>query len=315
MREPEICCVYRAMIPKSILIANRGEIALRVIRAAAELGIRTVAVFSEDDTGSLHSIKAHEARALRGVGAAAYLDVAQILALAREAACDAIHPGYGFLSENADFARRCAQERIAFMGPRPEILDLFGDKVRARSLAAQCGVPVLPATPGPTSLAQAREFFASLPPGGAMMVKAIAGGGGRGMRAVHRIEDLDAAWERCQSEARAAFGNGELYVERLMPRRATSRCKSWATGLARSAICGSAKCTIRRRHQKLVEVAPSPELSAALRERITDAAVRIAQSVATTALAPSSSWSAPTAARHRNTRSSRQIRGSRSSTR
>ena len=128
------------MIAKSLLVANRGEIAIRVFRAAAELGMRTVAVFSEDDAGSLHTVKADEALPLRGVGAAAYLDLEQIVAVARQAGCDLIHPGYGFLSENAAFARRCAQEQIAFAGPRPEILEIFGDKVRARLLADRCGV-------------------------------------------------------------------------------------------------------------------------------------------------------------------------------
>ncbi len=147
------------MVPKSVLVANRGEIAIRIIRAAAELGIRTVAVFSEDDAGSLHTVKADEARQLRGVGAAAYLDAEQIVAVAQQAGCELIHPGYGFLSENAAFARRCAQAQIAFAGPRPEILELFGDKMQARALAHRCGVPMLAATTGAASLEQAAEFF------------------------------------------------------------------------------------------------------------------------------------------------------------
>src|ERR1700756_5455012 len=179
------------MIPNSLLIANRGEIAIRVMRAAAELGIRTVAVFSEDDARSLHTRKADEARALSGTGAAAYVDLEQIVAIAKAAGCDAIHPGYGFLSENAGFAHRTAEEGIKFVGPRPEILELFGDKVRARALAERVGVPLLPGTTGATSLGEAREFLAALGDGGAksevaMMIKAVAGGGGRGMRAVKR---------------------------------------------------------------------------------------------------------------------------------
>src|SRR5271170_132084 len=146
---------------RGLLVANRGEIAIRIIRAAAEMGIRTVAIFSEDDANSLHSRKADEIRPLRGVGPAAYLDVEQILAIANEAGCDAIHPGYGFLSENATFARRCDEEAITFVGPRPEVLELLGDKARARSLAQRCGVPLLEGTPGPTSLDQAAEFFSS----------------------------------------------------------------------------------------------------------------------------------------------------------
>src|SRR5258708_28899202 len=140
------------MIPNSLLIANRGEIASRMIRAAAEMGIRTVAVFPEDDATSLHTRKADEARRLSGTGAAAYLDGEQIVALAKAAGCDAIHPGYGFLSENASFARRCTAEGITFVGPRAEILQLFGDKVQARALADRCGVPILRGTSGATSL-------------------------------------------------------------------------------------------------------------------------------------------------------------------
>src|SRR5215469_757750 len=267
------------MIPRSILVANRGEIAIRVIRAVAEMGIRTVAVFSEDDSASLHTIRADEARQLSGAGAAAYLDVEQIVAAARAAGCDAIHPGYGFLSENAHLARRCADERIVFIGPRPEILELFGDKVRARRAAQQCGVPVLEATSGPTSLQDAREFFASMPAGAAVMIKATAGGGGRGMRYVARIEDLEAAYQRCQSEARAAFGKGDLYVERVMPSARHIEVQVLGDGSGDVSHLWERECTIQRRHQKLVEVAPSPAISESMRRSITDAAVRMAQSV------------------------------------
>jgi pyruvate carboxylase len=162
------------------------------MRAAAELGIRTVAVFSEDDAQSLHTRKADDARGLRGIGAKAYLDAEQIVAIAKEAGCDAIHPGYGFLSENANFARRCADESIVFVGPRPEMLELFGDKMQARALAEKCGVPLLRGTSSATSVEQAAEFFASLGDGGAMMIKAVAGGGGRGMRVAHDSDERAA---------------------------------------------------------------------------------------------------------------------------
>jgi pyruvate carboxylase len=138
------------MMPKNLMVANRGEIAIRIMRAAAELGIRTLAIFSEDDATSLHTRKADEALPLRGKGAAAYLDIEQIVAVSKAAGCDAIHPGYGFLSENAKFAERCAEAGIKFIGPRPEILKLFGDKVQARLLAERAGVPVLPGTAGAT---------------------------------------------------------------------------------------------------------------------------------------------------------------------
>ncbi len=268
------------MIAKSLLIANRGEIAIRIIRAAAEMGIRTVAVFSEDDARSLHTRKADQARALRGAGAAAYLDAGQIVAEAGAAGCDAIHPGYGFLSENAGFARRCADAGITFVGPRPEILELFGDKVRARALAERCGVPVMAGVAGPASLEQAREFLAALGPGGAMMIKAIAGGGGRGMRVVNRLDELDAAYQRCQSEARAAFtGNGEVYVEQLMPRARHLEVQIIGDRSGCVSHLWERECTIQRRNQKLVEIAPSPGLEPALRDRLIHAAIRLAEEV------------------------------------
>src|SRR5205807_989905 len=150
------------------------EIAIRVARAAAELHIATVAVFSEDDALSLHTRKADEARPLSGTGPAAYLDGERIIAIAKATGCGAIHPGYGFLSENAGFARRCAEEGLVFAGPRPEMLELFGDKVQARIQAERCGVPVLPATAAAASLDEIREFFASLGPGASMVIKAVA---------------------------------------------------------------------------------------------------------------------------------------------
>jgi acetyl/propionyl-CoA carboxylase alpha subunit/acetyl-CoA carboxylase carboxyltransferase component len=263
------------MIPKSILIANRGEIAIRIIRAAAELGIRTVAIFSEDDRGSLHTVKADQAIALRGTGPAAYLDIDQIIDAARQCGGDAIHPGYGFLSENAAFARRCADQGITFIGPRPEMLELFGDKIAARNAAQQSGVPVLDATAGATNLEQAREFFAAQR-GAGVMIKAVAGGGGRGMRAVHRIEDLEPALERCQSEARAAFGIGDVYVERLMTSARHLEVQVLGDRFGEVTHLWERECTIQRRHQKLVEVAPSPAFDTRMRQLITGAAIRIA---------------------------------------
>ncbi|HLZ69508.1 MAG TPA: carboxyl transferase domain-containing protein [Dehalococcoidia bacterium] len=263
----------------SLLVANRGEIAVRLLRAAAELGLRTVAVYSEDDAEALHTRRADAALPLRGAGAPAYLDAEQIVAVAREAGCDAIHPGYGFLSENAAFARRCAEAGIAFIGPRVEILELFGDKVRARQAAAAAGVPVLPGTDGPTSLEQARTFFLSLGEGGAVMIKAVAGGGGRGMREVERLEQLGDAYARCASEARTAFGNGELYVEQLL--RTARHIEVQIAGDGSGAVThfGERDCSIQRRHQKLIEIAPSPGLPAGQRERIIAAAVALARSV------------------------------------
>jgi acetyl/propionyl-CoA carboxylase alpha subunit/acetyl-CoA carboxylase carboxyltransferase component len=267
------------MLPKSLLIANRGEIAIRVMRAAAELGIRTVAIFSEDDASSLHTRKADEARGLSGRGAAAYLDIEQIIAVASAAGCDAVHPGYGFLSENAAFARRCAEAGIRFVGPRPAILELFGDKVKARQLAERCRVPLLRGTAGPTSLDEAREFLSSLGSGGAMMIKAVAGGGGRGMRAVHRADEVEEAYKRCQSEARAAFGNADVYVEQLMPRARHIEVQVIGDGTGAVSHLWERECTIQRRNQKLVEVAPSPNLAAPLREWLLTSASRLAEDV------------------------------------
>jgi acetyl/propionyl-CoA carboxylase alpha subunit/acetyl-CoA carboxylase carboxyltransferase component len=262
-----------------LLVANRGEIAIRIIRAAAELGMQTVAVFSEDDAYSLHTRKADAAYPLRGAGVAAYLDGEQILAVAKETGCDAIHPGYGFLSENAGFARRCAEEGIIFVGPRAEILELFGDKGQARALAARCGVPVLPGTSGPTSLEQAREFLASLGNSGAMMIKAVAGGGGRGMRAVYHPQEVEEAYARCQSEARQAFGNGDVYVEQLIPRARHIEVQIIGDGSGLVSHLGERECSLQRRQQKLVEIAPSPGLPPRVRARLTEAAVRLAEAV------------------------------------
>src|SRR6266851_1837215 len=198
------------MLPRTLLIANRGEIAIRLARAASELGIRSVAIFSEDDATALHTRRADEARPLAGVGVAPYLDIDQILAIAKTAGCDAIHPGYGFLSENAVFARRCADAEITFVGPTPEILDRLGDKVEARAIADRCGVPVIPGTGVAADVGAIHDFFASLGSAAAIVIKAVAGGGGRGMRVVRSRDEVDEAFTRCASEARAAFGNGAL---------------------------------------------------------------------------------------------------------
>ncbi|HEV2610187.1 MAG TPA: carboxyl transferase domain-containing protein [Noviherbaspirillum sp.] len=263
----------------TLLIANRGEIAIRIARAAAELGIRTVAIYSEDDAASLHLRKADSARPLHGKGAAAYLDMDQILAAARDAGCDAVHPGYGFLSENAEFARRCAAQDLLFVGPLPETLELFGDKAQARKLAQHYRVPVVHGTEGAISVEQAKAFLASLGNGGAMMIKALAGGGGRGMRAVSRMQDVDEAYTRCRSEAVASFGSGELYAEQLVLRARHIEVQVIGDGSGRVSHFGERECTLQRRNQKLVEIAPSPSLSPALRGRITDAAKRMAEAV------------------------------------
>ncbi len=264
---------------RSLLVANRGEIAIRVLRAASELGMRTVAVHSEDDAAALHIRRADAVHALVGVGPAAYLDVAGMIAAARDSHCDAIHPGYGFLAERADFASRCAAAGLVFVGPPPELLEIFGDKVRARALAAECGVPLLPATDGPTTLDDARVFLAALPAGATVVLKAVAGGGGRGMRVVRDPAGLAEGFARCRSEAEAAFGRGDLYVERFLPRARHVEVQIVGDARGRVVALGERECSLQRRHQKLVEIAPSPSLTPSLRAGLVAAALRMAEAV------------------------------------
>jgi acetyl/propionyl-CoA carboxylase alpha subunit/acetyl-CoA carboxylase carboxyltransferase component len=261
---------------KKLLIANRGEIAVRIARTAAEMGLPTVAVFSEDDAASLHTRKTDEAVGLKGSGPGAYLDIAQVTAAAKAAGCDAVHPGYGFLSENAAFARACAEAGLTFVGPTPETLELFGDKARARALAIQCGVPVLEGTEGATSLQAAEVFFKGLGKGAAVMVKAVAGGGGRGMRPVTDLAELPAAFERCASEAKAAFGNGDLYVERFLARARHIEVQVVGDGETVSHLWDR-ECSLQRQRQKVVEIAPADMLPMGLRERLFAAAVSLGE--------------------------------------
>jgi len=261
-----------------LLVANRGEIAIRVIRAAADMGISTVAIYSEDDTQSLHIHKADAAAALAGRGVRAYLDIRQIIQLACESGCDAVHPGYGFLAESAEFARACEDAGLRFVGPGAEALALFGDKVGARAAAAANGVPVLSGSSSATSLAEMQRFFDTLPSGGAMMVKAVAGGGGRGTRAVTSADAIEEAFELCRSEAKGAFGDGSLYVEQLVPRARHIEVQVLGDGTDVIHL-GERECSLQRRYQKIVEVAPAPTLGDGLRERILDSALRLAAGV------------------------------------
>ncbi|MEZ5657819.1 MAG: carboxyl transferase domain-containing protein [Burkholderiaceae bacterium] len=259
-----------------ILIANRGEIAVRIARAAGELGIRVVAVHSRDDDACAHVRQADEAIVLPASGARAYLDVEAIVAAARDAGCDALHPGYGFLSENPVLARRCVEAGITFIGPGADLLALFGNKVRARALAQACGVPLVAGSEGAVSLSEAQAFLAGLGPAGAIMIKAVAGGGGRGMRAVRHADELAEAYARCRSEAMAAFGQDAVYVERLIPAARHIEVQIIADAAGTLAHLWERECTIQRRHQKLVEVAPSPWLPDSLRSRLTEAALALA---------------------------------------
>ena len=222
-----------------LLIANRGEIAIRIARAAGEAGIAAVVIHSADDALSLHVRAADECYEIPGRGVRAYLDIEAVIAAGKARGCNVLHPGYGFLSENASLARRCAEEGIVFVGPSPEALDLFGDKAKAKALAKSCGVAVIEGTGGSTTLEEAKAFFASLGADAAVMIKAVAGGGGRGMRIVENASKLQEAYARCQSEAKAAFGNGSVYVERLIRKARHIEVSLSATGTARSVICGS----------------------------------------------------------------------------
>ena len=264
---------------EKLLIANRGEIAIRIARAAADLGLPTVAVYGEDDARSLHLRVADETRKLPGQGAAAYLNAEAIVAAAKDSRCDAIHPGYGFLAERGDFARACAEAGLTFVGPDVRHLDLFGDKARAREAAVAAGVPVIRGLNHAVTLVEAQAFFASLGAGGAMIIKALAGGGGRGTRAVLSVRELDSAFARCQSEAAAAFGRPEVYVEEFIPRARHVEIQILGDRTGEIAHLGERECSIQRRFQKIVEIAPAPALDDGLRRQMTDAAVRFAKSV------------------------------------
>ncbi|MFC0530013.1 acetyl-CoA carboxylase family protein [Phytohabitans kaempferiae] len=260
-------------LPRRLLVANRGEIAIRVARTARDIGITTVVVYPDLDRASAHVRFGDVAHRLAGTGA--YLDAEQLVEVALENGCDAVHPGYGFLSENAAFARRCVAAGIRFVGPRPELIELFGDKARARALATSCGVPVVAGTDAPATLDEAADFLASLGPGGAMIIKAVAGGGGRGMRVVTDVADLPEAYARCRSEAERGFGTDAVYVERYIARARHVEVQVAGDGSEVSHFW-ERECSLQRRHQKLVEVAPSPSLTGALRERLFDATRRIA---------------------------------------
>ncbi|MCR8851429.1 pyruvate carboxylase [Lysinibacillus fusiformis] len=263
-----------------ILVANRGEIAIRIFRACTELNIQTVAIYSREDSGAFHRFKADEAY-LVGAGKKpidAYLDIEGIIAIAKDADVDAIHPGYGFLSENVEFARRCEEEGIIFIGPTSQHLDMFGDKVKARSQAIAADIPVIPGTDGPVANLAEVEAFASTF-GYPVMIKAALGGGGRGMRLVHAAEELASAYERAKSEAKAAFGSDEVYVEKAIIKPKHIEVQIIGDQQGNIVHLYERDCSIQRRHQKVVEIAPSHSISEELRNRICAAAVKIMKNV------------------------------------
>jgi len=265
---------------QKILVANRGEIAIRILRACNELHIKTVAIYSREDSGSYHRYKADEAYIV-GVGKKpidAYLDIEGIIKIAKEANVDAIHPGYGFLSENVDFARRCEEEGIQFIGPTSKHLDMFGDKVKAREQAVSAQIPVIPGTDGPVANLQEVEQFSDSY-GFPIMIKAALGGGGRGMRLVNSKEELQSAYERAKSEAKAAFGSDEVYVEKAIIKPKHIEVQIIGDTHGNIVHLYERDCSIQRRHQKVVEIAPSNSISEQLRNDICDAAVKLMKNV------------------------------------
>jgi pyruvate carboxylase len=265
---------------QKVLVANRGEIAIRVFRACTELNIRTVAVYSKEDSGSYHRYKADEAY-LVGEDKKpidAYLDIEGIIKIAKKSDVDAIHPGYGFLSENIHFARRCEEEGITFVGPHSTHLDMFGDKVKARKQAQIADIPVIPGSDGPvTSLEEVISFGKEA--GFPIIIKASLGGGGRGMRIVRNLESLKEAYERAKSEAKAAFGNDEIYVEKFVENPKHIEVQILGDADGNIVHLFERDCSIQRRHQKVVEIAPSVSLDDKLREDICEAAVRLMDNV------------------------------------
>ena len=263
--------------PPTVLIANRGEIAVRVHRAARSLGWRTVAVHTADDRAALHVELADQAYEL--TGAQGYLDAEQLVAAATATGASVVHPGYGFLSESAEFAALCVEAGIAFAGPSPQVLELFGDKARSRELATSLGLPVLPATQGDTSLAQAQQFMAEVGPDAEVMVKAVGGGGGRGLRVVRRPDELESAIERCRSESTRAFGRSEIYVEQLLPRARHIEVQVIGDGSGAVSHLWDRDCSAQRRHQKVIEIAPCLTLPAEVRTRLHAEAVQLFSAV------------------------------------
>ncbi|KAF6512039.1 pyruvate carboxylase [Geobacillus sp. FSL K6-0789] len=263
-----------------VLVANRGEIAIRVFRACTELGIRTVAIYSKEDVGSYHRYKADEAY-LVGEGKKpieAYLDIEGIIEIAKAHDVDAIHPGYGFLSENIQFAKRCREEGIIFIGPNEDHLDMFGDKVKARHAAMKVGIPVIPGSDGPVGGLEDVVRFAETH-GYPFIIKAALGGGGRGMRIVRSKSEVKEAFERAKSEAKAAFGSDDVYVEKLIEKPKHIEVQILGDHEGNIVHLYERDCSVQRRHQKVVEVAPSVSLSDELRQRICEAAVKLMKSV------------------------------------
>ena len=265
---------------KRVLVANRGEIAIRIFRACHELGIRTVAIYSEEDKCSLFRTKAHEAYLIgRNKGPVeAYLNMDEIINLALKKHVDAIHPGYGFLSENAEFARRCEEAGIEFIGPKSEMMEKLGDKIQSKLVAESVGVPVIPGLDKPVETEE-EALEAADYCGYPVMVKAAAGGGGRGMRIVRRREDLVENYRNAKNEAKKAFGIDDIFIEKYIERPKHIEIQVLGDKYGNVVHLYERDCSIQRRHQKVIEFTPAITLSDEKREEICNDALKIAKSV------------------------------------
>jgi acetyl-CoA carboxylase biotin carboxylase subunit len=263
---------------RRVLIANRGEIAVRVIRACRELDVEAVAIYSTADRDSLHTRLADRAVCIGPPSPAeSYLNIASVVGAAETTGCDAVHPGYGFLAENAVFARACEDSGFVFVGPRPESIELMGDKTRARASMAAAGVPVVPGSRALEGPEEARSAAGSI--GYPVLLKAAAGGGGRGMRLVTSPDELGEAYAAAAREAEASFANGELYIEKALHDTRHVEIQVLCDGDAGMLTLGERDCSIQRRHQKLIEESPSPGVSEELREALEQAAERACRAI------------------------------------
>lgn len=265
---------------KKVLVANRGEIAVRIIRACRELGLETVAVFSEADRNALHVRYADEAYLLGPAPSReSYLRADKIFDIAKRAGADAIHPGYGFLAEREDFAAECAERGIIFIGPKPSAIAAMGDKAEARATVIKAGVPVVPGTEDTGNLSNDDLLRLATSVGFPLLIKATAGGGGKGMREVRNLEEMPTLLESARREAESAFGDGNVYLEKLIEGARHIEFQIIADSHGNVVHLGERECSIQRRHQKLVEESPSPFLDEELREKMGTVAVKAAQSV------------------------------------
>lgn len=262
-----------------ILVANRGEVALRIMRAARELGVKTVAVYSTADKDTLPVAYADEAVCIGPAPAGkSYLVMSNIIAAAVTTGCEAVHPGYGFLAENADFARACADNGLVFIGPAPECIERMGNKAAARETMTACGIPTVPGSDGVVERVEDARAFAD-EVGYPVLIKASAGGGGKGMREVHDPADLESAYTAAKAEAAAAFGNDDVYLEKLVLRPRHIEIQVLADDFGNHVALCERDCSIQRRHQKLLEEAPSPALDDELRAAMGEAAVKAVEAV------------------------------------